>query len=255
MILLNKSIHLVFNTILMQLPHHLSPIAPFLFIFSTLFCMIVFYWVLRGSTHPNSNKLALKATSGLIVWIALQLLLSHLNIYSTGMEILPPKIVLFGVLPNIILLIFLFNYPKSKALIDSLPLKRVTAIHIVRIFVEIGLFYLFLGQAIPEIMTFSGQNFDILAGLTAPLIIYFGFIRKQISRRLILLWNVISLGLLCYIIVLAFLSTPSPFQQLGFEQPNIAIFHFPFSWLPTFIVPIVIFMHLVSIRQLIYSND
>jgi hypothetical protein len=46
-------------------------------------------------------------------------------------------------------------------------------------------------------------------------------------------------------------STPSPLQKIAFDQPNIAILNFPFSWLPTFIVPIVLLGHLVSIRQLL----
>lgn len=49
----------------------------------------------------------------------------------------------------------------------------------------------------------------------------------------------------------ALFSTPSPIQQFAFEQPNIAILNFPFSWLPTFIVPLVLFGHLASIRKLL----
>ncbi|HZF66041.1 MAG TPA: hypothetical protein VEZ55_16225, partial [Chitinophagaceae bacterium] len=67
---------------------------------------------------------------------------------------------------------------------------------------------------------------------------------------LLLLWNFLCLALLLIIVVNALFSAPSPFQKFAFEQPNIAIFHFPFSWLPTFIVPIVLFSHLTLIRQL-----
>jgi len=49
----------------------------------------------------------------------------------------------------------------------------------------------------------------------------------------------------------ALFSAPSPIQKFAFDQPNIAILNFPFSWLPTFIVPIILFGHLTSIRQLI----
>jgi len=47
------------------------------------------------------------------------------------------------------------------------------------------------------------------------------------------------------------LSAPSPIQKIAFEQPNIAILYFPFCWLPTFIVPIVLFSHLVAVRKLV----
>jgi hypothetical protein len=66
-----------------------------------------------------------------------------------------------------------------------------------------------------------------------------------------LAWNIICLGLLTNIGVNGFLSAPSPLQKLAFDQPNIALLFFPFSWLVSFIVPIVLLGHLISIRQLL----
>jgi hypothetical protein len=99
-------------------------------------------------------------------------------------------------------------------------------------------------------MTFEGRNFDIIAGISAPIIAYFGLTKTKLNKKTILLWNFICLGLLANIVVNALFSAPSPIQKFAFDQPNIAILNFPFSWLPTFIVPIVLFGHLISIRQL-----
>ena len=107
---------------------------------------------------------------------------------------------------------------------------------------------------VPELMTFEGRNFDILAGITAPFMAYFVFEKKKLGRQTLLIWNFICLGLLANIVINALLSAPFPFQQFAFEQPNIAILNFPFSWLPTFVVPMVLFGHLVSIRQLIKNG-
>lgn len=134
---------------------------------------------------------------------------------------------------------------------DSLPLAPLTYLHIIRIPVEFVLYWLFLYQAVPELMTFAGRNFDIIAGITAPIIAYFGLKKGKISKAAILAWHFICLGLLLNIVVNAFLSAPSLVQRFAFDQPNIAILYFPFSWLPTFIVPIVLFCHLTAIRQLI----
>jgi hypothetical protein len=130
----------------------------------------------------------------------------------------------------------------------------LTYLYIVRIPVEIVLFWLFVNKAVPELMTFQGLNFDIIAGITAPFIAYFGLTKLKLKRQTILTWNIICLGLLVNIVVSAIFSTPSPIQKFAFEQPNIAILNFPFSWLPTFIVPIVLFGHLSSIRQLIKTR-
>jgi hypothetical protein len=82
----------------------------------------------------------------------------------------------------------------------------------------------------------------------------FGLEKSHISPRAILIWNFICLGLLVNIVVNALLSAPSPLQKFAFDQPNIAILYFPYSWLPTFVVPLVLFAHLASIQQLLKEN-
>jgi len=52
------------------------------------------------------------------------------------------------------------------------------------------------------------------------------------------------------IVINAILSVPTPIQQFAFDQPNIAILYFPFTWLPCFIVPAVLLSHIVSIKKL-----
>lgn len=100
-------------------------------------------------------------------------------------------------------------------------------------------------------MTFEGRNFDILSGLTAPVVYYFGFIKKGLNKKLILVWNLICLGLLINIVAIAVLSAPFPFQKFAFDQPDIAVLYFPFNWLPCCVVPLVLFSHLATIRQLL----
>lgn len=102
-----------------------------------------------------------------------------------------------------------------------------------------------------SLQTFEGRNFDIISGLTAPAIFYFGFIKNQIDKKLILVWNFICLGLLINIVVNAVLSAPFPFQKFAFDQPNIAVLYFPFNWLPSCVVPLVLLSHLATIRQLL----
>jgi hypothetical protein len=57
------------------------------------------------------------------------------------------------------------------------------------------------------------------------------------------------------IVTIAILSAPLPFQQMGFDQPNVGVFLFPFIWLPALIVPLVLFSHLVCIYQLVRQKE
>jgi hypothetical protein len=153
--------------------------------------------------------------------------------------------------PPLVIIFLLFITSRGRTFIDGLDLKILTILHTVRIPVEIVLFLLYLTKQVPLVMTFEGRNFDILAGLTAPIIYYFGFSRGSGNQSLILIWNFLCVGLLANIVLIAILSLPSPFQKLGFDQPNIAILYFPFVWLPSVIVPLVLLSHLAAIRQIL----
>jgi hypothetical protein len=196
----------------------------------------------------NNSKITLLI---LLTWLALQTFIGLSGFYKVT-DTIPPRFLLL-VLPPILFIIGLFATSKGRQFIDSLDIKTLTILHTVRIPVEIVLFWLFINKTVPEIMTFEGRNFDILSGLTAPIIFYFGFVRKQLDRKIILLWNFICLGLLINIVANAVLSAPFPFQKFAFDQPNIAVLYFPFNWLPSCVVPLVLLSHLATIRQLL--ND
>jgi hypothetical protein len=77
------------------------------------------------------------------------------------------------------------------------------------------------------------------------------FRQGQPRRGLLLAWNIACLGLVLNIAAHGMLSVPGPLQQFGFDQPNVALLHAPFIWLPTMIVPVVFLAHLAAIRQLV----
>jgi len=184
-------------------------------------------------------------------FLIIQALISFLGIYKNHPDSIPPKIILLAVFPALFAIILIFNNRKGKLFIDCLSMQMLTYIHLIRVPVELVLYGLFINGAIPELMTFGGRNMDILAGITAPLVGFFGISKGKMRKASLLVWNFICLGLLLNIVINAVLSAPSPFQQFGFDQPNVAILNFPFSWLPAFIVPLVLFAHLAAIRRLI----
>ena len=69
-----------------------------------------------------------------------------------------------------------------------------------------------------------------------------------------MLIQILCLGLLLNILVIAILSAQTPFQKFAFDQPNIGVTFFPFIWLPGIVVPIVLISHLAAIRQLIENR-
>lgn len=221
------------------------------FILTTLLAAGMLALLLRTASKPVTSSSARGIMATIVIWLIIQASLSYTGIYTDHPEALPPNIILFGVLPALTTILIIFNTRKGKQFIDRLSMQMLSYVHIVRIPVELVLYGLFINGAIPQLMTFEGSNLDILAGITAPAVGYFGIGQSKMGKTSLLVWNFICLALLLNIVVIAVLSTPSPFQQFAFDQPNVAILNFPYSWLPAFIVPLVLFAHLAAIRKLI----
>ena len=185
-----------------------------------------------------------------IVWTLLQSILGFTGLY-LDTESLPPKIMLFGFFPTLVLILVIFLTEKGKSFIDNINLKYLTFFHTIRIPVEVVLFLLYNQGLVSKYMTFEGTNFDLFSGITAPLIAFIAFQKAEIKNKLLLGWNVLCLLLLLNVVITAIFSIPSPFQKLAFDQPNIAVLYFPFNLLPTVIVPLVFFAHLAAIRMLV----
>lgn len=227
-----------------QLPDYISIV----FILTTFATLFLFYLSVTRSTIDHSTSKAKYIVISIVLWLIFQAVLSWTGFYLNTTSY-PPRLIV-AVIPPLLIILALFITAEGKLFIDHMSLSYSTYIHSVRIPVELVLYWLYLNKAVPELMTFAGRNFDIIAGITAPLIAFFGVFRQKLGKRYLLIWNYICLVLLFNIVINAVLSAPFPFQKFAFNQPNIAILNFPFIWLPAFIVPTVLFSHLVSIRIL-----
>ncbi|SFH36279.1 hypothetical protein [Pontibacter chinhatensis] len=202
-------------------------------------------WLFFRAAHFSKYVLALS-----LAWLAAQGGLALTGFY-TVTNTLPPRMLLL-VLPPLLLIAILFATSRGRQFIDGLDTGALTLLHLVRVPVEVVLFWLFLGGVVPELMTFEGRNFDVLSGLSAPVVYYLGYRRNSsVPKGFLLAWNFLCLGLLLNIVINGILSIPTPFQQFAFNQPNVALLYFPFVWLPCFIVPVVFFSHLATIKQLL----
>lgn len=196
----------------------------------------------------NNSHLVLGILLG---WAILQCAISLTGFYQNW-DAIPPRFI-FLVGPWLILIIILFNLKSGQEFIDTLKIEWLTILHVVRIPVEITLYLILLAKLIPEAMTFEGRNWDILSGISAP-IIYYLMKTKKVDNKVLLIWNFVCLGLLLNIVTIAILAAKTPLQQIAFDQPNIGVTYFPFVLLPSLIVPLVFFSHLVAIRQLLKSK-
>lgn len=230
---------------------HVPLYLSIVFVIITLVAVGMVALLIKTSSQTRSLASSCQIILAIFSFLTIQALISLCGIYKDHPESIPPNILILAIIPALFSIVFIFKTRKGKLFIDSLSMQMLTYVHIIRIPVELVLYGLFNNGAIPELMTFEGRNLDIFAGITAPFVGFFGISQSKMGKTSLLVWNFICLGLLLNIVINAILSTPSPFQQFGFDQPNIAILNFPFSWLPAFIVPVVLFAHLAAIRKLL----
>ncbi|MGE5445384.1 MAG: hypothetical protein ACM3SR_12415 [Ignavibacteriales bacterium] len=226
--------------------NNLEPYVPIVFLLTVLTTFVLLLQSIIGPNAEQNKNIKITIGLALFIWLSTQGVLSYKGFY-LNFKAFPPRFGL-AILPPLITVILLLI--KSRRFVDRLSIETLTYLHTVRIPVELVLYWLFLNKQVPELMTFEGRNFDIVAGITAPFTGYYCFTKEKMNRKIALLWNLVSLGLLLNIVINALLSVPSPFQKFAFDQPNIGLAHFPFIWLPSFIVPTVLFSHIVSIIKL-----
>ncbi len=186
---------------------------------------------------------------GLLAWVLVQGALGLGGFYQDTTH-MPPRLLLFGVLPCLLFIAGCFLTQRGRGLIDGMGFRTLTWLHVVRIPVELTLWLLVERKLLSEYMSVGGTNFDILSGLSAPVVAYLAFRSGRVNKPLLWAWNIACLLLLLNVVITAALSIPSPMQRLSFEQPNIAVLYFPFNLLPTVVVPLVLFAHLVAFRKL-----
>jgi hypothetical protein len=209
-----------------------------------VFTVILSIWIFYRATNRSKPFII-----GLGVWIVIQSILSISGFYNDPRTMTSRFPVL--ILPPLMFLISLFDRRKGRVFLDEMKLPLLTLFHVIRIPVEVVLFWLFVRHTIPEAMTFHGRNFDILSGISAPFIYYFGFVKHKLSRPFIAVWNLVCLVLLLNVVSAAILSLPDRYVQFGFEQPNLALGYFPFVLLPAVLVPMVVLSTFAALKQLL----
>jgi hypothetical protein len=205
------------------------------FLALALVTVLLFHW---------SNNAPTKITLLLFLWGGLHSVLAYNGFYE-NVTARPPR---FGfiLIPGFIAIGYGLT-PKALAWAEQHRNTRIsTFLHTVRLPVELTLHYLFTWQLIPELMTYTGRNFDIIMGITAPVVGYF-YYKNKLPIATLIAWNIVGLFLVSFILVNAVLSAELPIQQFAFDQPNVAVKYFPFVLLPALIVPIVMYTHLTDI--------
>lgn len=130
------------------------------------------------------------------------------------------------VLQPLFFTLFLF-FQKKKNIYRQFKPKKLTILHLICIPVEIVLYFLFISKTIPQIMTFESRNFDIFAGITAPIAYWLSRDYVQ-NKRILIFWNIAALVLLASTVVIAIFLHKHLFKNLVLSSRISRYYTFPF---------------------------
>lgn len=207
-----------------------------------------------GASATKRRRTLTIAVAGIALWALVVGLLAHGGFFS-NFTVLPPRLLFALVLPAVALAAALIGSETFRQAIRSIPIAWLLYLQVFRVVVELILWRGYKLGLIPVQMTFDGRNFDILAGLTAPLA---GWLWQRTHHRLAAVaWNLAGLALLANIVVVAILSMPTPLRVFTEGPANTLLTQFPFIYLPAILVPVAYTAHILSLLQLMASiqND
>lgn len=156
----------------------------------------------------------------------------------------PPRI-FFLLIPSFAATVAIGLSKAGKPFVQ-LPLAFLIGFQAFRIPVEILIHRAAVEGVAPPQMSWDGMNFDVASGVSALLL--FGF-ANRVPKTVVLIWNTLALGLLAWVVGVAILSFPTPFQKL--KPDNTWVTAFPFVWLPTVMVTAALLGHVAVYKKLL----
>lgn len=153
-------------------------------------------------------------------------------------------------IPALLLALVLWRAGWLQAAVQAISPSAIPWLQTLRIGGGLTLFAAWASGFAPWGWVAAAGTGDILVGLGAGAVAALLGTGLAWSRSAAIVWNVFGLVDIAHTMVRGLLSAPGP-QQRIFETPaNLVPVVFPFIYLPAFIVPLTILLHILSLQQL-----
>lgn len=138
----------------------------------------------------------------------------------------------------------------GRSIAAEVPLVSLVAFQSFRLPLELVMHRAAQLGIMPEELSYSGYNFDIITGAAALVLSLAMAAGKTVPRGILWAWNVWGCWCLAVITFIAIAS--SPMVRLFGEAPHVNtwVLFVPYVWLPTILVTAAIFGHIVMTRAL-----
>ena len=136
---------------------NLAEYVSIIFILVTVTCfgfmLYASYWAVGKKRSPLAY-----IASAMMAWLLVTGVLAYKGFF-LDFESLPPRLILF-IAPLLLVMIALLAYRRTRLSLLKMPLTTLTYVHIIRIPVELCLWWLYGSGLVDKSLTFEGVNFD-----------------------------------------------------------------------------------------------
>jgi hypothetical protein len=150
--------------------------------------------------------------------------------------------------------VVLVRSPVGRYVALRIPVPVLIGLQTFRVGVELTLHKLWEAGTVPHLLTLSGGNVEMLIGLSAPAMAWIS-LKGDNGRRIAVGWAVLGLLSLINVASRAVLTSPGPLHLLHAEVPNVAMGMFPFSFIPGFMAPLAVMLHVLALRAATSSTS
>lgn len=189
------------------------------------------------------------AATALLVCASAAFTLAIRGVFDHQQRIPIPPIAYGLLLPLVIFGALLAISDTARRLCDGIPQTFLIAVQTYRLLGGAFLLLMLQGR-MPGAFALPAGWGDILIGASAPFIALAYQRDPSHSRSLVLVWNLLGVLDLVVAVSMGMLTAPGHLQRFGFDHPNFAIRQFPFVLIPVFLVPMSLFLHVLSLERI-----
>ena len=185
----------------------------------------------------------------LIGWFLLTTALASIDVYRAVAGRIPT--IQYGILVPILIGGWLiWRSPRLAQILEAVPHHWLTGVQIYRA-LGVDLPHPFYGTGkLPGVFAWPAGLGDVLVGVLAPVVAVAYARDPNQNADLVSAWNLFGLADLVIAVAAGMLTSPSPLQLFAFDLPNELVSQFPLVFVPAFLVPVSVLLHLASLRKL-----
>lgn len=229
----------------LQIAYHLLNIVVLILIFAIGFKAINGAF---GNT-PKGKRKKMLLVLFLILWQIYILALGQTDILNSFE--LPPRFVILLIFPAFLFTGVFIYKNRNNSWLRHIPKSWLIYMQVFRVIVE-TLFVFSVAQGIlhPNV-TIEGYNYDMILGISAPIVAFLAFGKRIISDKMVITWNYLGLLVLAGVIFVFLTTTFFPgFYGSTSDLMPLEFTYYPYTLVAGFLMPVAVFFHVLSIVQL-----